>query len=137
MASFRDPAPPAFSPLRGFGGDGKTPSGTNRRIPMKLTDTQLVILSAASQRKDGGIEHAPNLKGTAAHKVVGKLLTEGLIEEIQARGSLPVWRRDDDKGPLALRITRARPCGHWGRRRRRAGEGRGTPRHRARGRSRA
>jgi hypothetical protein len=73
---------------------------------MKLTDSQLVILSAASQREDCAIELAPNLKGGAAHKVVGKLLSEGLIEEIQARGSLPVWRRDDDKGPLALRITR-------------------------------
>jgi hypothetical protein len=73
---------------------------------MKLTDTQLVLLSAASQREDCAIELAPNLTGGAAHKVVGKLLAEGLIEEIQARGSLPVWRRDDDKGPLALRITR-------------------------------
>ena len=72
---------------------------------MKLTDTQLVILSAASQREDCAIELAPNLKGGAAHKVVGKLLTDGLVEEIQARGSLPVWRRDEDKGPLALRIT--------------------------------
>jgi hypothetical protein len=72
---------------------------------MKLTDTQLVILSAASQREDCAIELAPNLKGGAAQKVVGKLLAEGLIEEIQARGSLPVWRRDEDKGPLALRIT--------------------------------
>jgi len=73
---------------------------------MKLTDTQLMLLSAASQREDGGVELAPNLKGGAAHKVVGKLLTEGLVEEIQARGSLPVWRRDEDKGPLALRITK-------------------------------
>src|SRR5438445_6776078 len=72
---------------------------------MKLTDTQLMLLSAASQREDGGVELAPNLKGGAAHKLVGKLLTEGLVEEIQARGSLPVWRRDDDKGALALRIT--------------------------------
>jgi hypothetical protein len=83
-----------------------TLSSTERRIPMKLTDTQLVLLSAASQREDCAIELAPNLTGGAAHKVVGKLLAEGLIEEIQARGSLPVWRRDDDKGPLALRITR-------------------------------
>ena len=72
---------------------------------MKLTDTQLVLLSAASQREDGGIELAPNLKGSAAHKVVGKLLAEGLIEEIEARSSLRVWRRDEDKGPLGLRIT--------------------------------
>src|SRR6266478_1042552 len=40
----------------------------------------------------------------AAAKVVAKLLTEGLVEEVRARGSLPVWRRDDDV-PRALRIT--------------------------------
>jgi Protein of unknown function (DUF3489) len=75
-------------------------------IPMKLTDTQLVLLSAASQRDDCAIEIAPNLKGGAAHNVVGKLLSEGLVEEIHAGGSLPVWRRDDAHGPLALRITK-------------------------------
>jgi Protein of unknown function (DUF3489) len=72
---------------------------------MTFTDTQLVLLSAASQREDGGVELAPNLKGGAAHRVVGKLLSEGLIEEIQARGALPVWRRDDERGAVALRIT--------------------------------
>jgi hypothetical protein len=59
---------------------------------MTLTDSQLVLLSAASQREDGGIELARNLKGGAAHRVVGKLLSQGLIEEI------PACR-------LALRIT--------------------------------
>ena len=72
---------------------------------MTLTDTQLVLLSAALQREDGGIELAPNLTGGAAHRVVGKLLSEGLIEEIPARGVLLVWRRDDEQGGLALRIT--------------------------------
>ena len=43
---------------------------------MKLTDTQLVLLSAASQREDRGIELAPNLKGGVAQKFVRKLLTE-------------------------------------------------------------
>jgi len=38
--------------------------------------------------------------------VAGKLLRDGLIEEISARGALPFWRRDEDKGALALRITR-------------------------------
>ncbi len=73
---------------------------------MKLTDSQLVLLSAASQREDGAVVLAPNLKGSAAGKVVGKLLREGLIEEIAAEGSLPVWRRADDAGPLALRISK-------------------------------
>ena len=73
---------------------------------MKLTDTQLVLLSAASQREDGAVVLAPNLKGGAASKVVGKLLRDGLIEEVSAAASLPAWRRDDDAGPRALRITK-------------------------------
>ena len=73
---------------------------------MRLTDTQLVLLSAASQQEDGAVFLTPNLKGNAATKVVSKLLSEKLIEEISANGSLPVWRRDDDAGPLALRITK-------------------------------
>jgi len=68
---------------------------------MKLTDTQLVLLSAASQREDGAVVLAPNLKGGAASKVVGKLLRDGLIEEGSAAASLPAWRRDDDAGPLS------------------------------------
>jgi hypothetical protein len=71
----------------------------------KLTDTQLVLLSAAAQHPEGAIESASDLKGGAAKKAVGKLLRDGFIEEIPARGALPVWRRDDDAGPLALRIT--------------------------------
>jgi hypothetical protein len=73
---------------------------------MKLTDTQLVILSKASQRDDRIVELSPTLKGGAAHKVVGRLLAEGLLEELQARGGLPAWRRDAEERPLALRITK-------------------------------
>ena len=72
----------------------------------KLTDTQLVILSAASQRDDRGVELPANIKGEAARKVVDKLIRAGLLEEVRAAGSLPVWRRDDDSGPMALRITK-------------------------------
>jgi hypothetical protein len=72
---------------------------------MKLTDTQLVLLSAASQREDRAIELAPNLKGAASHNVIRKLLGEGLIEEIPADGTLPIWRRYDGDGAVALRIT--------------------------------
>ena len=71
----------------------------------QLTDTQLVLLSAAAQHPEGAIELAPDLKAGAAQKAIGKLLQGGLIEEIPAGGALPVWRRDDDAGPLALRIT--------------------------------
>jgi hypothetical protein len=40
-----------------------------------------------TRREDRAIELPSNLKGGAAHKVVAKLLTEGLVEEIRARGS--------------------------------------------------
>jgi Protein of unknown function (DUF3489) len=72
---------------------------------VKLTDTQMVLLSAASQRQDRALERPTNLVGGAAGKVVARLLAEDLVEEIQSRGSLPVWRRDDD-GPRSLRVTK-------------------------------
>jgi hypothetical protein len=72
----------------------------------RLTYTQLVILSAASQRDDRGVELPANVKGVAARKVVDKLIRAGLLEEIRAAGSLPVWRRDEESGPMALRITK-------------------------------
>ena len=72
----------------------------------KLTDTQLIILSSASQRGDRGVELPANLKGEAARKAVVKLIRAGLLEEVRAAGSLPVWRRDDESGPMALRITK-------------------------------
>ena len=72
----------------------------------KLTDTQLVILSAASQRDDRGVELPANVKGEASRKVVDKLVRAGLLEEVRASGSLPVWRRDDESGAMALRITK-------------------------------
>jgi hypothetical protein len=59
---------------------------------VKSTDTQRRLLAAASQRDDRALERPSNLTGGSAGKVVAKLLTEGLVEEIQSRGSLPVWR---------------------------------------------
>src|ERR671910_1617742 len=72
----------------------------------RLTDTQLIILSAASQRDDRGVELPANVKGEAARKVVDKLIRAGLVEEVRAGGALPVWRRDDKTGSMALRITK-------------------------------
>jgi len=47
-----------------------------------LSDTQSIILSAAAQRADGNLLPLPgSLRGGAATKVVGALLTRGLIRE--------------------------------------------------------
>jgi uncharacterized protein DUF3489 len=72
---------------------------------MKLTDSQLVLLCAASQREDHGVDLGPDLKGAARQKAVAKLLEAGLIEQVPAAGSFPVWRREDGQGPIALRLT--------------------------------
>jgi hypothetical protein len=55
---------------------------------------------------DRGVELPANIKGEAARKVVDKLIRADLLEEVRAAGSLPVWRRDDESGPMALRITK-------------------------------
>jgi len=71
----------------------------------KLTDIQLVILSAAEQRDDSAILPLPdslNLnKGTAA-SVLKRLIKKGLIEERSAGVDSEVWRVDDDGDRLAL-----------------------------------
>jgi uncharacterized protein DUF3489 len=70
-----------------------------------LTDTQLVILSTASQRNDRGVDMPTNLNVEAVRKAVDKLIRTGLLEEVRANGSFPAWRRDAEAGPMALRIT--------------------------------
>lgn len=74
---------------------------------MKLSDTQLLILSSASQRTDRGAVLPANLKGGAAKKVIGKLLNEKLLQELRAKDGMPVWRRGDDNRAYSLRITKA------------------------------
>jgi hypothetical protein len=81
----------------------------------KLSDTQLVILSAAAQREDHNILPLPgSLRGGAAAKVVGALLSRGLIAETatdnrtKADASLNrIWRNDEDGRAILLHITDA------------------------------
>ncbi len=73
----------------------------------KLSDSQLVVLSAACQRADRNVLPLPaKLKGGAAGKVVNSLLAKGLIKETRAKRDEPVWRSDEDRGRIALRATR-------------------------------
>src|ERR1700732_1829637 len=74
---------------------------------MKLSDTQLLILSSASQRTDHAALLPANLKGSAAKKVVDTLLNEKLLQELRAKDDMPVWRRGDDNRAYSLRITKA------------------------------
>ena len=76
--------------------------------PAKLTDTQLAILSAASQREDRCLIAPKNLKGGAAQKVAAKLLAAGLAREIKAKTGMALWRRDEEAGQAySLKLTAA------------------------------
>ncbi|CAM4201980.1 DUF3489 domain-containing protein [Palleronia rufa] len=74
----------------------------------KLTDTQAIILSAASQR-DGHIALPlpDSLRGGAAAKVVGAMLAKGFLEEAEAdiRNGEPVWRETGDGHGVTLIAT--------------------------------
>jgi hypothetical protein len=74
---------------------------------MKLSDTQLLILSSASKRTDHAALLPANLKGSAAKKVADRLLNEKLLQELRAKDEMPVWRRGDDNRSYSLRITKA------------------------------
>ena len=74
----------------------------------QLSDTQLVVLSGASQRPDHSVYPLTvKLPGGAATKVLGSLLAKGLIEEFQAKREDTVWREDKKRGRLTLRATPA------------------------------
>ena len=77
-------------------------------MSIKLTDTQLVLLGAAAQRKDLCLVAAPTLKGATAQKVESKLISAGFVKEVKAKASDPTWRRDKESGAsYALKLTAA------------------------------
>lgn len=75
---------------------------------MTLSDTQLVVLSAACQRPDRSVYPlTAKLPGGAAAKVLGSLLKKALVKEVQAKREDTVWREDKKRGRLTLRATPA------------------------------
>lgn len=80
-----------------------------------LSDTQLVILSAAARREDRNVLPLPgSLRGGAATKVIGALLSRGLIAETttdsQTKADAALnrfWRNDEDGRATLLHISAA------------------------------
>ena len=81
----------------------------------RLSDTQAIILSAAAQRPDSNALPLPgSLRGGAATKVVGALLSRGLIRERvvdsprKADATMnTVWRNEPDGRGVLLLVTLA------------------------------
>ena len=76
-------------------------------MTVKLTDAQLVMMSAAAQRKDRCLSAAATIRGAALSKVTAKLTKLGLVREIEAKPGAPIWRRDDAGQAYALKLTAA------------------------------
>jgi hypothetical protein len=77
-------------------------------MSIKLTDTQLVLLGAAAQRKDRCLVAPPTLRGATAQKVARKLISAGFVKEVKAKASDSIWRRDEESGAsYALKLTAA------------------------------
>ena len=75
-------------------------------MSIKLTDAQLVLLSAAG-REDLCLTAPDKLKGAILTKVSEKLLKLGLVREVRAKAGMRVWRRDDAAQGYALKLTAA------------------------------
>ena len=87
-------------------------------MSIKLTDTQLVMLSAAAQREDRCIVAPPSLKGAAAQKIATKLVAAGFAKEIEDKpGAAPLAARRREWAGLRAEVDRGRTNGDRSRRR--------------------
>ena len=77
-------------------------------MSIKLTDTQLVLLSAAAQRKDLCLVAPPTLKGATAQKVASKLISAGFVKEVKAS---PRSARRVRRARQSSLVWAARPLG--------------------------
>lgn len=74
----------------------------------KLNDTQLTILSSASQRRDFSAYPLPKtVKSGDGPKLLKRLLTLNMLEETEAVGDAPVWREHEDGYKLTLVLADA------------------------------
>ena len=73
----------------------------------KLTDTQLIVLSAAAARDDGVAIAPAKMNKAAASKVGSSLVARKLMREARSKSGMPIWRKDNDDRPISLVITRA------------------------------
>ena len=76
-------------------------------MSLKLTDAQLVMMSAAAQREDRCLASPETMKGAVVGKAGAKLVKLGFAREILAKPGTPLWRRDETGRSFALKLTAA------------------------------
>ena len=72
---------------------------------LKLTDTHLLLLSAAAQRSDGLLDLGARLKGNSLRVAGEKLLKADLVTETTVEPDQPAWRTDENDVRIGLKIT--------------------------------
>ena len=76
----------------------------------QLSDAALVLLSAAADREGCMVLPAPaslRVRGGALHKVLTKLLRQGIVEEVGVNSPEQAWRSDEQGSRLGLKATAA------------------------------
>ena len=76
-------------------------------MSVKLTDAQLVMMSAAAQREDRCFAAPETMNGAVVNKAGAKLVKLGFAREIHAKPGTPLWRRDAAGRSFALKLTAA------------------------------
>ncbi len=77
-------------------------------MSIKLSETQLELLSAASRRDDRCRTPPKGAKLAQARRAAAGLLKAGFVREVKAKKGVPVWRRDEEAGrDYGLALTAA------------------------------
>jgi hypothetical protein len=75
-------------------------------MSIKLTDTQLIVLSKATASEDGAAILPERLTKAAAMKVGSSLVARKLMREIRSKPGMAIWREDENGRTLSLVMTR-------------------------------
>ncbi|HVI27860.1 DUF3489 domain-containing protein [Hansschlegelia sp.] len=79
-------------------------NATSSACTIKLTDAQLVLLSAASQREDSLVVLTDAHPSVA--RTIAALLRKDLLAEFVVQRRQPHWRQDENGRPVGLKLTR-------------------------------
>ena len=73
----------------------------------KLNDTQLVILSSASQREDGFAVLPEGVRAASVKAAVIRLTKLGFLKQVRVKRDQPHWLTDEEDKRIGLKITNA------------------------------
>ena len=73
----------------------------------KLNDTQLVILSSASQREDGFAVLPEGVRAASVKAAVIRLSKLGFLKQVRVKRDQPHWSSDEEGRRIGLKITTA------------------------------